>query len=100
MSNEGLGEGICITTLTKETKLLYLKLDFECLHNVLEYEVLILGLNALKNLKDKRIYVYGASNIFINQVKRVYDPSGFQKSQTLTISKAHENYTIVKCSSC
>ena len=72
MSKESSRAGICIITPTKETKLLSFKHYFECTNNVAEYEDMILGLNALKNLKANRISIYGDSQLVINQVKGVY----------------------------
>ena len=37
-----------------------------------EYESLILGLNALKTMKVKKIAVYGDSKLVVDQVKGVY----------------------------
>jgi hypothetical protein len=39
---------------------------------VAEYEALILGLNTLKYLGEKRIVVHGDSELVINQIKGVY----------------------------
>ena len=35
------------------------KLKFECSNNIAEYEALLLGLNALNDLKEKIIDVFG-----------------------------------------
>ena len=35
------------------------KLYFECTNNVTKYEALIPGLNILKKLKEKKVYIYG-----------------------------------------
>jgi ribonuclease HI len=39
---------------------------------MVEYEVLILGLGVLRDLRDKNMYVHGYSEIIINQVKGTY----------------------------
>ena len=48
------------------------KLAFGCSNNEAEYEVLIVGLKILKNLKAKRISVYGDLELIIKQVKGKY----------------------------
>ena len=48
-------------TLHKDFKVYSFKLTFECTNNVAKYESLLSGLNALKELKVNRIYVYGDS---------------------------------------
>ena len=59
MSRIGAGAGVCISSPTHDIKLLSFKLYFECTNNVVEYESLILGLNALNTMKVKKIAVYG-----------------------------------------
>ena len=51
ISEEGDGAGVWIISLDKYFKIYYFKLTFECTNNVVEYEALLLGLNALKELK-------------------------------------------------
>lgn len=52
-----------------KSKLYSLKLAFDCTNNVDEYEVFILGLEALKYLGAKRISVCGYSEMIINYIK-------------------------------
>ena len=54
-SKKGSGVGISIRPLIVEPKLLSYKLDFKCTNNVDEYEALILGLKALKDLQAQRV---------------------------------------------
>ena len=68
----GIGVGVWILSPTKEVKLLSFKLYFECTNNVAEYESLILGLNALRTMKAKKIAIYGDLELIINQVKVIY----------------------------
>ena len=49
-SKEGVGAGIWIRPPVGEPKLLSYKLDFKGTNNIAEYEALILGLKALKDL--------------------------------------------------
>jgi len=54
------------------TKAFSYKLSFDCTNNMVEYEVMILGLRVLKELGAKRIAVHGDSKLIINQVKGIY----------------------------
>ena len=69
---EGVGAGISIRSPIGEPKLFSYKLHFNCTNTIDEYEALVLGLKVLKDLKAKRIYIYGDSKLVINQVKGSY----------------------------
>ena len=58
---EGVGAGKWIIYPNRDSKVYSFKLTFECTNNVAEYEALLLGLNSLKELKAKRIDVFGDS---------------------------------------
>ena len=62
----GVGAGVYIISPIKDFKALSYKLTFECTNNVAEYEALLLGLNALKDLGAKRVQVLGDSELVIN----------------------------------
>ena len=61
ISKEGDGAGIWIISPNRGFKVYYYKLAFECANNVEKYEALLLGLNCLKDLKEKIIDVFGDS---------------------------------------
>ena len=61
ISKEWASVGVWIIYLDREFKVYSFKLTFECTNNVVEYEVLLLVLNALKDLKGNRMDVYGYS---------------------------------------
>ena len=48
------------------------KLYFDCTNNVAKYEALILGLHILKRMKVEKVYIYGDSELVINQVNHIY----------------------------
>ena len=50
VSKEGVGVGVWIRHPSGEPKLLLYKLYFDCTNNIAEYEALVLGLRALKDL--------------------------------------------------
>ena len=58
-SKNGVGDDVWIISPIIEFKYLSYKLTFECTNNVAEYEALLLGLNALKDMGEKRIEVFG-----------------------------------------
>lgn len=69
---EGARAGIWIRPPKCEPKFFSYKLYFDCTNNVAEYEALVLGLRVLKNLRAKKIYIYGDSELVINQFKGSY----------------------------
>ena len=72
ITKEGAGAGIWIIYPNREFKVYSYRLNFECTNNVVEYEALMLGLNALKDLKAKRIDVFGDFELVANQVNDSY----------------------------
>lgn len=72
VSKEGVGVGIWIRPLEGEPKLFSYMLYFDCTNNITEYQALVLGLKILKNLKAKKIYIYGDFELIINPVKGIY----------------------------
>lgn len=72
VSKEGDGAGIWVRSCKNDTNLCFCKLYIDCTNNVAEYEALVLGIIILKDLKTKKIYVYGNLELVINQVKGVY----------------------------
>ena len=59
MANVGAGAGVYIIYPIRDFKALSYKLTFECMNNVAEYEALLLGLHALKDLGAQRIRILG-----------------------------------------
>jgi ribonuclease HI len=72
VSKEGAGDGVWINPTRLATNLCSYNLAFDCTNNIAEYEALVLGLKALKEMGAKRIYVHGDSELIINQVKGLY----------------------------
>jgi hypothetical protein len=54
-SKEGYGGGVWIIPPKTGSKICCYKFSFDCTNNMVEYEALILGLNTLKELGEKRI---------------------------------------------
>ena len=72
VSKAGAGACVYIISPTKDTKTYSYKLVFECSNNVAEYEALLLGLNALKDLGAKGVQIFGDSELVVNQVHDIY----------------------------
>jgi len=73
VSKDGVGVGVFILNSSKNmAKGHCYKLNFQCTYNIVEYEALILGLQILKRLGEKQIYVHGDSKLIINQIKGEY----------------------------
>ena len=68
----GVGAGVHIISFIRDTKAYSYKLVFECTNNVAEYEALLLGLHALKDLGAKRVQIFGDSELVVNQVNDSY----------------------------
>ena len=64
----GIGIGILLITPEKEMIPFSLKLDFQCTHNMAEYETLIQGIKILLDFNVKRVHAYGDSLLVVNQV--------------------------------
>ena len=68
ITKEGDSASVWIISPNREIKFYSFKLTFECTNNVFEYISFFLGLYALKEFKASRIYVFGVSELVINQV--------------------------------
>ena len=68
----GAGVGAYIISPIRDLKGMSYKLTFECTNNVAEYESLLLGFHALKDMGAKRVQVMGDSELVINQVNESY----------------------------
>jgi ribonuclease HI len=71
-SKEGVGAGMVFVSPTQETIPLSYKLEFETTNNVAEYEALVLGLRAAKDMGIKEISVFGDAELVVNQVRNLY----------------------------
>jgi ribonuclease HI len=71
-SSIGAGVGIVFRSHSQETISLSYKLEFEVTNNVAEYEALVLGLRAAKEMEIREIAVFGDAELIVQQVKNVY----------------------------
>jgi ribonuclease HI len=71
-SKEGSGVGVVFISPTKEVIPLSYKLEFDTTNNIAEYEALLLGLRAAKDMGIDKIVVFGDSELIIHQIKNMY----------------------------
>jgi hypothetical protein len=62
---------VLISPIKKEIHFSY-KLDFKATNNVVEYEALILGLEATRKMQITKMVVFGVSELVVQQVKCSY----------------------------
>jgi ribonuclease HI len=71
-SSIGAGAGVVFKSPSQETISLSYKLEFEVTNNVAEYEALVLGLRAAKEMGIREVSVFGDAELIVQQVKNVY----------------------------
>ena len=74
-ASNALGNGIGVVIISPAVFLTPFtnRLCFDCIHNMVEYEVCIMGLRAAIDLRIKFLSVYGDSSLVISQVKGYWD---------------------------
>jgi ribonuclease HI len=68
----GVGAGVVFMSPSQETISLPYKLEFETTNNVAEYEALVLGMRAAKEMGIREMAVFGDAELIIQQVRNVY----------------------------
>jgi ribonuclease HI len=71
-SSEGAGAGVLFMSPSQEAISLSYKLEFETTNNVAEYEALVLGMRAAKEMGIREMAVFGDAELIIQQVRNVY----------------------------
>jgi ribonuclease HI len=71
-SSEGTGAGVIFISPYQETISLSYKLEFEATNNVAEYEALLLGLRAAREMGIQEVAVFGDAELVVQQVRRAY----------------------------
>jgi ribonuclease HI len=71
-SRIGAGAGVVFKSPSQETISLSYKMEFEVTNNVAEYEALVLGLRATKEMGIREMVVFGDAELIVQQVKNVY----------------------------
>jgi ribonuclease HI len=71
-SREGAGARVVFVSPAQETISLSYKLEFEATNNVAEYEALVLGLRAAKDMRIEKLAVFGDAELIIQQIRNIY----------------------------
>jgi ribonuclease HI len=71
-SREGAGAGVVFVSPAQETTSLSYKLEFEATNNVAEYEALILGLRAAREMGIQEVAVFGDVELVVQQIRSTY----------------------------
>jgi ribonuclease HI len=71
-SREGSGAGVVLISPTDQVITLSFKLQFLTTNNTTEYEALILGMKAAKDLGVGQLTVFGDAELGMQQVKKIY----------------------------
>jgi ribonuclease HI len=71
-SREGVGVGVVLVSPIQEIVSLSYKLEFETTNNVAEYEALVLGLRAAKDMGVEEISIFRDAKLIVHQVRNLY----------------------------
>jgi ribonuclease HI len=71
-SSEGAGAGVVFISPCQEVISLSYKLEFEVTNNVAEYEALVLGMRAAKEMGIEEITIFGDAELIIQQIRNAY----------------------------
>jgi ribonuclease HI len=71
-SKDVVGAGVVLVSPAQEAISLSYKLEFEATNNVAEYEALVLGLRAAKDMGIKEISVFGDAELIVKQIRNMY----------------------------
>lgn len=71
-SREGFGAWIFFISPTKEVIPMSYKLEFDTTNNISEYEALLLGSKATKDMGIDKFSIFGDSKLIIHQIKNIY----------------------------
>jgi ribonuclease HI len=71
-SKESVGARVVFISPTQETISLSYKMKIQKTNNMAEYESLVLGLKATKDMKIKELPVFGDVELIVHQVRNLY----------------------------
>jgi ribonuclease HI len=76
-SSEGTGAGVVFISPCQEFVSLSYKLEFEATNNMAEYEALVLGMRAAKEMGIEEMAIFGDAELIIQQVRNAYHAHNF-----------------------
>jgi ribonuclease HI len=71
-SREGASVGVVFVSPVQEIISLSYKLEFETTNNVVEYEALVLGLRAEKDMGIEELSMFGDAELIFHQIRNIY----------------------------
>jgi ribonuclease HI len=71
-SKKGTGAGVFFVSPAQETISLSYKLEFEATNNVAEYEALVLGLRATREMGIQKLAVFEDAEFVVQQIRNAY----------------------------
>jgi ribonuclease HI len=71
-SRESVGDGVVFISPTQDTISLSYKIEFETTNNVEEYEALVLGLRAAKDMNIEELTIFGDVELTVHQARNIY----------------------------
>jgi ribonuclease HI len=96
-TKESAGAGVVFISPSKKTSHLSFKLDFKVTNNIVEYEALLLGLNAAKEKGIKKLQVFGDADLIIQQVNKSFQAKHVRlKAYRDEVLKAIQNFADFK----
>jgi ribonuclease HI len=72
LPSEVAGAGVVFVSPAQETISLSYKLEFETSNNVAEYEALVLGLRAAKDMVIEEISIFRDAELIVHHIKNIY----------------------------
>lgn len=97
-TNKSVGAGVVIISPSKQTNKLAYKLNFQVTNNIAEYEALLLGLNAAKDMGIKNLQVFGDAELIVHQVNRICKAKHVRlqayRDEVLTVIKSFAKFTL------
>jgi len=97
-TKESAGVGVVIISPSKQTTHLSFKLNFKVTNNIAEYEALLLGLNAAKEMEIKNLQVYGDVDLIVQQVNKSFQAKHVRlkayRDEVLTMIKSFVKFKI------
>ena len=96
--DDGAGITISVPYHIEQSKFSY-KFYFTCTNNIAEYEALILGLQILKKIQTKKVYIYGDSKLVLRRVIGAYQAKHPRmrdcRNMVLDMLEGFEEYQII-----
>jgi ribonuclease HI len=71
-SKDSVGAGVVFISPSQDVTNFSFKLEFETKNNIVEYEALVLGLRAAKDMKIEGLTVFGDAKLIVHQVRNIY----------------------------